>query len=70
VDISADGFVTLMDEDGNLREDVRLPEWPENFAREIQAAFESGKPQSVTLVSAMGHDQIITIKEEQEAKEK
>lgn len=68
VDISSDGFVSLMDEEGNVREDVRLPDYPENFAREIQAAFETGKSHSVTLVSAMGHDQIIAIKEEQEAK--
>jgi hypothetical protein len=57
-----------MDEDGNCREDVRLPEHPENFAREIKAAFETQKPQSVTLISAMGHDQIVAIKEEQESK--
>ena len=68
VDISADGFCSLMDDEGNVREDVTLPDYPDNFAREIQTAFESGKPHSVTVVSAMGKDQIVAMKEEQEAK--
>ena len=67
VDISVDGFCTLMDDEGNCREDVKLPDFPDNFAREIKAAFESGKPYAVSVLSAMGHDQIIAIKEEAEA---
>ena len=66
VDISADGFVSLMDEEGNCREDVKLPDYPDNFAREIKGMFESGKSCSVVVVSAMGHDQIISIKEDAE----
>jgi len=64
VDISTDGFVSLMDEEGNCREDVSLPEWPDNFAREIKAAFESGKSYSVVVMSAMGKDQIVSMKED------
>ena len=66
VDISADGFVSLMDEDANVREDVRLPDWPDNFAREIQNLFATGKSYSVVLMSAMGHDQIMSCKEDLE----
>lgn len=66
VDISADGFCTLMDEEANCREDVKLPEWPDNFAREIQQSFDSGKSYSIVLMSAMGHDQIMSIKEDAE----
>ena len=68
VDISEDGFVSLMDEDGGTREDVKLPEWPDNFGREIKAAFDEGKNLQVTLWSAMGHDQIMSYKEEEEKK--
>lgn len=64
VDISADGFVSLMDEEGNCREDVSLPDFPDNFAREIKAAFESGKSYSVVVMSAMGKDQIVSMKED------
>lgn len=64
VDITEDGFVSLMGEDGSCREDVKLPDYPDNFAREIQAAFDTGKPHAVSVLSAMGHDQIIALKEE------
>lgn len=55
-----------MDEEANVREDVKLPEWPDNFAREIKTLFETGKNYSVVLMSAMGHDQIMSIKEDLE----
>jgi translation initiation factor 5A len=64
MDISGEGFCSLMDEDANCREDVRLPEYPDNFAREIKAAFESGKTLTLTVMSAMGHDQVTAMKEE------
>lgn len=67
VDISADGFCSLMDDEGNVREDVKLPEYPDNFAREIEQLFETGKTLSIVLLSAIGHDQIIAIKEDVEA---
>lgn len=68
VDISADDFCSLMDDEGNCREDVKLPDYPDNYAREIKTAFESGKSLAVSVLSAMGHDQIIAMKEETEAK--
>jgi translation elongation factor IF5A len=66
VDISEDDFVSLMDEDGNVREDVKLPPFPDNFAREIRQKFADAgdKTYAVQVLSAMGHDQIIAIKEE------
>ncbi len=50
-----------------MREDVRLPEWPDNYARELQNLFEEGKNLIVTVLSAMGHDQIMSHKEDVEA---
>lgn len=70
LDITSEGYVSLMDENGETREDVKLPDYPDNFAREIRTMFEDGKNYSVTVLTAMGHDQIVSIKEEQEAKEK
>ena len=68
VDISEDGFCSLMEENGDIREDVKLPDVPEGFARQIRDAFESGKGYSVSVMSAMGHEQIIAMKEEAEGK--
>jgi hypothetical protein len=39
---------------------------PDNFGREIRAAFDSGKSITVSVLSAMGHEQIIALKEEAE----
>jgi translation initiation factor 5A len=70
IDISEDGFVSLMDEAGDMREDIKLPEFPENFGRQIRQKFENAgdKGYVVTVLSAMGHDQITDIKEEVEKK--
>ncbi|KAJ1415008.1 eukaryotic elongation factor 5A hypusine, DNA-binding OB fold-domain-containing protein, partial [Ochromonadaceae sp. CCMP2298] len=69
VDISEDGFTSLMSEDGSMREDVALPTYPDSFAREIKAAFETeGKSYCVCVVNAMGHDQIVSMKEELDGK--
>lgn len=57
-----------MDDTGATRDDVKLPEYPDGFAREIKGLFESGKAYTVTVLSAMAHDQIIAIKEEAEEK--
>ncbi len=69
VDVNED-FVSLMDEEGNCRDDIKLPDYPDNFAREIRQQFETGKNYSVVVMSAMGHDQIVGIKEDQETKDK
>jgi translation initiation factor 5A len=68
VDISEDDFCSLMAEDGEVREDVKLPEMPDGFARQIREAFESGKGYSVSVMASMAHEQIIAMKEEAEAK--
>lgn len=64
VDISEDGFCSLMAEDGEIREDVRLPDVPDGFAREIRELFEGGKSYTVSVMAAIGHEQIIHIKED------
>jgi translation initiation factor 5A len=64
MDISSDDFCTLLMEDGSTREDIKLPDVPEGFAREIRELFASGKSLQVSVMSAMGHEQIIAVKEE------
>jgi translation initiation factor 5A len=65
INIAEDGFTSLLDaETGETREDIKLPDIPETFAREIQAAFDSGKSLMVTVLTAMGHEQIMSMKED------
>lgn len=58
--------VTLMTDEGEIREDVLLPPWPDNYARELKKAFEDAQSQDkeikVVVMSAMGKDQIVSHK--------
>lgn len=64
MDISEDDFCTLLLEDGTTRADIKLPDIPEGYGRELREAFNSGKSLQVSVMSAMGHEQIIAHKEE------
>ena len=58
-------FMTLMDEEGTCREDLKLPPNPEGFAEEIKGLFEKGdKEYKVTVLAAMGIEQVVAIKED------
>ncbi len=46
------GFLNLMDNEGNNKDDVKVPDT--DLGKEIEAAFEAGKELSVTIISAMG----------------
>ena len=64
VDLSDDDFLTLMTEEGETREDVKLPDIPEGFAHEIREKFgDDTKEWLITVLSAMGKEQVIQIKE-------
>ncbi|KAJ3518670.1 hypothetical protein NMY22_g13560 [Coprinellus aureogranulatus] len=56
-----DGFLNLMDNDGNSKDDVKVPEG--DLGKEIEAAFEDGKDLLVTIISAMGEEAAISYKE-------
>ncbi|KAI6147913.1 initiation factor 5a [Pisolithus tinctorius] len=54
-------FLSLMDQDNNSKDDVNVPD--SDMGKEIQAAFEEGKELLVTVVCAMGEEQVISYKE-------
>lgn len=64
LDISDDGFCSLLTEEGDTKDDLQLPTYPEGFGQEIKNQFEEGKTLCVTVMAAMGHEQIVTYKEE------
>ena len=65
VDISDDDFLTLMDSNGETREDLMLPDYPENYASELRKEFEK-KQLIVTVLKACGKEQVMSHKEDQE----
>lgn len=65
VDISDDDFMTLMDSNGDTREDLMLPDYPENYSSELREEFEK-KQLVVTVLKACGKEQVMSHKEDQE----
>jgi translation initiation factor 5A len=56
-----DGFLNLMTSDGTAKDDVKVPEG--DLGKQITTEFEEGKDLLVTIVSAMGEEQAISVKE-------
>lgn len=51
-----DGFLNLMTQDGVAKDDVKVPEG--DLGIQIQNDFDEGKDLLVTIVSAMGEEQV------------
>uniref|UniRef100_A0A5B7BR20 Putative eukaryotic translation initiation factor 5A-2 n=1 Tax=Davidia involucrata TaxID=16924 RepID=A0A5B7BR20_DAVIN len=62
IDISEDGFVSLLTENGNTKDDLKLPT-DENLLAQIKDGFAEGKDLVVTVMSAMGEEQICALKD-------
>ena len=66
LDIGRDGRLSLMDDDSNTRQDLDLPlttrEEPSELAKEITHLFHDGKELMVTVVGAMGKEQVMSYK--------
>lgn len=62
IDISEDGFVSLLTENGNTKDDLRLPT-DENLLAQIKDGFSEGKDLVVSVMSAMGEEQICALKD-------
>ncbi|XP_028064502.1 eukaryotic translation initiation factor 5A-like [Camellia sinensis] len=62
IDISEDGFVSLLTENGNTKDDLRLPT-DENLHTQIKDGFGEGKDLVVTVMTAMGEEQISALKD-------
>ena len=56
-----DGFLSLMNMDGDTKDDVKAPEG--ELGDTMQAAFDEGKDLMVTIISAMGEEAAISVKE-------
>ena len=60
MDILDDGYVSLMDESSNIRDDLSLPE--DTIGREIERSFNDGNELIVTIISGIGKEKIISYK--------
>ena len=55
-----DGYLTLMDDSGDQREDLKLPEG--DLGKEIQSKFENDEQLLLTVLKAMGEEAVIAQK--------
>jgi translation initiation factor 5A len=65
VDVNEEGFVTLMMENGDTREDLTLPKGTdeaEKLAEQIKTQFADGQELVVSVLKAMGEEMINSIK--------
>lgn len=66
ISVDNDGYVTLMDTQGNTREDLQLPNDTEDdavIANRIRSGLDEGKEIMVTVLSAMKIEKIAEAKE-------
>lgn len=62
LDISDDGFVSLMDEKGDLRDDLRIPS-DEELAKKIREELDKSEGNVIiTVLSAVGEEAIVACK--------
>ncbi|XP_003746752.1 eukaryotic translation initiation factor 5A-1 [Galendromus occidentalis] len=62
IDISDDGFVSLMDDKGEIRDDLRIPA-DEELAKKMREEFEKGEGTVIiTVLSAVKEEAIIACK--------
>ncbi|KAJ0677688.1 putative ribosomal protein L2, domain 2 [Helianthus annuus] len=62
IDISEDGFVSLLTESGGTKDDLKLPT-DDTLLTQIKDGFAEGKDLVVTVMSAMGEEQICALKD-------
>ncbi|EFJ34513.1 hypothetical protein SELMODRAFT_142541 [Selaginella moellendorffii] len=62
IDISEDGFVSLLTENGDTKDDLRLPT-DDQLNAQISSGFHDGKDLVVTVMSALGEEQICALKD-------
>ncbi|KAG2322688.1 hypothetical protein Bca52824_015901 [Brassica carinata] len=63
IDISEDGFyVSLLTDNGSTKDDLKLPT-DEALLTQLKSGFEEGKDIVVSVMSAMGEEQMCALKE-------
>lgn len=67
LDISDDGFVSLMEESGDTKDDLSLPGGTDDLdklAEDLKTAFDDGKDLCITVLGAMNQEMIIAMREQ------
>jgi translation initiation factor 5A len=64
LDISEDGFLSLMDEDGEQKEDVKMPERGSELYEKLMKMFKEDEKDTIVIIqTAMGEEAVVECKE-------
>ena len=64
LDITDEDYLSLMDEGGETREDLKMPERPEELVKSIREGFDAGDSLILAVVKAMGEEHIMACKKD------
>jgi len=62
LDISDEDYLSLMDANGEVREDLQMPTYPDELVKQIRDGFDAGDTLSVWVVKAMGEENVMSCK--------
>ena len=67
MDVAHDGYLCLLNDDGSTKEDLKLPEGIDDLelSAQVQAMFKEGKDLLVSVISAMGQEKLVGVREAQ-----
>lgn len=65
MDVKDDGFLTLLMDDGSLKEDLRLPDDEDSIpvVDQIKEMFAADKEVYVSVISALGKEKVVGCRE-------
>jgi len=61
LDITDDGFLSLLTTDGVTKDDLKFPQ--DEIGQQIRTMFDDGKDVVVSVISAMGTEGVVAVKE-------
>ena len=62
LDISDEDYLSLMDDHGDQREDLKMPNYPDDLVKAIRDGFANGDELVLTVVKAMGEEHVMSAK--------
>lgn len=63
IDVDEEGFITTMDDKNDTRSDLKLDLEKDDLQKKVKEEFDEGKDLMVTVLSAMGKEKVIAVKE-------
>lgn len=64
LDITDEDYVSMMDESGETREDLKMPKYPEEVGEKMREAFDGGHNIAVMVFKAMGEEHIMSFRKD------